>query len=222
YLFFWQASHEVEQEMDIGRKKLWQRQGASKSELKYALWDTMAGMFFSQIVAYFIMLATGATLFTHGQTNIGSAVDAAQALRPVAGDVSAVLLSIGLIGAGVLAVPILTGSAAYGVSEAFGWKFGLDRPPTAAPQFYGVIVAATLVGMAINFVGINPIDALVITSVINGMLAPPLLVLVMVVSNDRKVMGARTNGRLLNVMGWLTAAVMGAAALALIATTLIG
>ena len=222
YLFFWQASHEVEQEMDIGRKKLWQRQGASKSELKYALWDTLAGMFFSQIVAYFIMLATGATLFTHGQTNIGSAVDAAQALRPVAGDASAVLLSIGLIGAGVLAVPILTGSAAYGVSEAFGWKFGLDRPPTAAPQFYGVIVAATLVGMAINFVGINPIDALVVTSVINGMLAPPLLVLVMVVSNDRKVMGARTNGRLLNVMGWLTAAVMGVAALALIATTLIG
>jgi Mn2+/Fe2+ NRAMP family transporter len=222
YLFFWQASHEVEQEMSIGRKRLWQRQGASKTELKYALWDTLSGMFFSQIVAYFIMLATGATLFAHGQTNIGSAVDAAQALRPVAGDASAILLAIGLIGAGVLAVPILTGSAAYGLSEAFGWKFGLDRPPTAAPQFYAVIVVATLVGMAINFLGINPIDALVITSVINGMLAPPLLVLVMVVSNNRKVMGERTNGRLLNAIGWLTAGVMGVAALALIATTLLG
>jgi NRAMP (natural resistance-associated macrophage protein)-like metal ion transporter len=222
YLFFWQASQEVEQEMEIGRKRLWQRQGASKTELKYALWDTLTGMIFAEAVAYFIILATGATLFAHGQTNIGSAVEAAQALRPVAGDASAVLLAIGLIGAGVLAVPILTGSAAYGVSEAFGWKFGLDRPPTAAPQFYGVIVAATVVGVAINFLGINPIDALVISSVINGLLAPPLLVLVMIVSNDRKVMGRRTNGRLLNMLGWATTGVMAAAALALVVTTLLG
>ena len=222
YLFFWQASNEVEQEIDIGRRRLWQRQGASRTELKYALWDTLAGMVFSEVVAYFIILATGATLFANGKTNIGSAVEAAQALKPIAGDASAILLAVGLIGAGVLAVPILTGSAAYGVSEAFGWKFGLDKPPTSAPQFYGVIVVATLVGMGINFLGINPIDALVISSVINGLLAPPLLVLVMVVSNNTKVMGERTNGRLLNAVGWATTVLMALAAIALIVTSLFG
>ena len=133
--------------------------GASRFELKYALWDTIAGMVFSEIVAYFIILATGATLFVAGKTDIASATDAAQALRPLAGDASALLLAVGLIGAGVLAVPVLTGSAAYGVAEAFGWRSGLDRKLTRAPQFYVVIVAATLVGMAINFLGINPITA---------------------------------------------------------------
>ncbi|HEX8939507.1 MAG TPA: divalent metal cation transporter [Candidatus Limnocylindrales bacterium] len=222
YLFFWQASHEVEVELDMGRHRLWQRQGASKKELKYALWDTLAGMTFSEIVAYFIIFATGATLFAHGQRNISSATDAAQALRPIAGDLSAVLLAIGLIGAGTLAVPVLTGAAAYGVSEAFGWPFGLDRKPGRAPQFYAVIVIATVVGMAINFLGINPIDALVLTAVINGLLAPPLLVLVMLVSNDRRIMGRRTNGPWLNVLGWSTTILMALAAIALIVTTLLG
>ncbi len=222
YLFFWQASHEVEAEIDIGRRHLWQREGASNTELKYALWDTTTGMVFSEIVAFFIILATGATLFVHGKTNISSATDAAQALRPIAGDASAALLAVGLIGAGALAVPVLTGAAAYGVSEAFGWPFGLDRRPDRAPQFYAVIVVATIVGMLINFVGINPIQALVITAVINGLLAPPLLVLVMLVANNQKVMGAWTNGRWLNVIGWATTAVMGVAAVALVLTTVLG
>ena len=138
-------------------------------------------MAFSEVVAYFIILATAATLFTQGKTDIGSATDAAQALRPVAGDASAALLAIGLIGAGVLAIPILTGSAAYGVSELFGWKLGLNERPDRAPQFYGVIVLATVIGVGINFLGINPIDALVISAVINGLLAAPILVLVMLV-----------------------------------------
>jgi Mn2+/Fe2+ NRAMP family transporter len=129
---------------------------------------------------------------------------------------------VGLIGAGVLAVPVLTGSAAYAMSEAFGWRSGLDRKVTRAPQFYLVIVAATLVGMAINFLGINPITALVLSAVLNGLIAAPLLVLVMLVSNDRSVMGERTNGRLLNVAGWVTTAVLGVAALALIGTTIVG
>jgi Mn2+/Fe2+ NRAMP family transporter len=222
YLFFWQASHEVEAELEMGRHRLWQRQGASRSELRYALWDTLAGMTFSEIVAYFIILATGATLFVHGRTTIASATDAAQALRPIAGDLSAALLAVGLIGAGVLAVPILTGAAAYGVSEVFGWPFGLDRTPSRAPQFYAVIVVATLVGMTIDFLGIDPIQALVATAVINGLLAPALLVLVMLVSNDRKVMGERTNGRWLNTLGWLTTGLMGLAAVALIVTTIAG
>jgi NRAMP (natural resistance-associated macrophage protein)-like metal ion transporter len=221
YLFFWQASQEVEEQISIGRRRLGQRQGASRFELKYALWDTMAGMVFSEIVAYFIILTTGATLFVAGKHDVSSATDAAQALRPLAGDASALLLAVGLIGAGVLAVPVLTGSAAYGVSEAFGWRSGLDSKPTRAPQFYLVIVAATLVGMAINFLGINPITALVISAVLNGVVAAPLIVLVMLVSNDRAVMGERTNGRLLNVVGWVTAIVMGVAVLGLIATTIL-
>ncbi len=222
YLFFWQASQEVEEQISIGRRRLRQRQGASGFELKYALWDTVAGMVFSEVVAYFIILATGATLFVAGKTNITSATDAAQALRPLAGDAAAILLAIGLIGAGVLAVPVLTGSAAYGVSEAFGWKSGLDSKPGRAPQFYAVIVAATLVGMALNFLGINPITALVLSAVLNGLLAGPLLVLVMLVSNDRRVLGERTNGRLLNTIGWVTTGVMSLAAVGLVVTTIFG
>jgi NRAMP (natural resistance-associated macrophage protein)-like metal ion transporter len=222
YLFFWQASQEVEEQISIGRRHLRQRQGASRFELKYALWDTMAGMVFSEIVAYFIILTTGATLFVAGKTDIGSATDAAQALRPLAGDASAFLLAVGLIGAGVLAVPILTGSAAYGVSEAFGWRSGLDRKPAAAWQFYLVIVAATLVGMAINFLGINAITALVLSAVLNGIIAVPLVFLVMIVCNDRAAMGERTNGRLLNVIGWTTTIAMGGAAVGLILTTIFG
>jgi NRAMP (natural resistance-associated macrophage protein)-like metal ion transporter len=222
YLFFWQASQEVEEQISIGRRTLRHRQGATRFELKYALWDTIAGMVFSEIVAYFIILTTGATLFVAGKHDVTSATDAAQALRPLAGDASAFLLAIGLIGAGVLAVPVLTGSAAYGVSEAFGWRSGLDRKPAAAWQFYLVIVAATLVGIAINFLGINAIAALVLSAVLNGIIAVPLVLLVMIVCNDRAAMGDRTNGRLLNVFGWITTIVMGAAAVGLIVTTILG
>ena len=222
YLFFWQASQEVEEQISIGRRRLGQRQGASRFELRYALWDTMAGMVFSEVVAYFIILATGATLFTAGKTDIASATDAAQALRPLAGDASVLLFAIGLIGSGVLAVPVLTGSAAYGVSEAFRWRSGLDRSPGRAPGFYAVIVAATVVGVAINFLGINPITALVLSAVLNGMVAGPLIVLVLLVSNDRRAMGERTNGRLLNVVGWATAGVMILAAIGLVVTTVLG
>jgi NRAMP (natural resistance-associated macrophage protein)-like metal ion transporter len=221
YLFFWQASHEVEEQISIGRRRLWQRQGASDTELKYALWDTLAGMIFSEVVAYFIILATGATLFVAGKTTIGSATEAAAALKPLAGEAASLLLAVGLIGAGVLAVPILTGSAAYGMSETFGWTSGLDRTISRAPQFYAVIIAATLVGMAINFLGINPIRALVVTAILNGLLAPPILAMVMLVSNNRKVMGERTNGLLLNTLGWGTTLVMAAAAVALLATSFV-
>jgi Mn2+/Fe2+ NRAMP family transporter len=222
YLFFWQSSEEVEEQIAMGRRSLRQRQGASRFELKYALWDTMAGMLFAVVVAYSIILATGATLFTEGKTQISSATEAAQALRPIAGDAATFLLAAGLIGAGVLAVPVLTGSAAYSVSEAFGWRSGLERKISRAPQFYAIIVAATLVGMAINFFGINPITALVLSAVLNGLIAPPLLVLVMLVSNDRAAMGERTNGRLLNVVGWVTTIVMGVASIGLIVTTIVG
>jgi Mn2+/Fe2+ NRAMP family transporter len=122
----------------------------------------------------------------------------------------------------VLAVPVLTGSAAYGVAETFGWSSGLDSRPSRAPEFYAVIVAATAIGVAINFLGVNPITALVLSAVINGLLAAPLLVVVMLVANNRRAMGTRTNGRILNAIGWVTAAVMGVAAIALVATTILG
>ena len=202
----------------MGRVYLWQRKGASDAELKYAAMDVNTGMVFSNLVMYFIILGTAATLHVAGRTSIQSAAEAAEALRPLAGDASGILLAFGLIGAGFLAVPILTGSAAYAMSEAFGWQHGLDRNPSRAREFYGVIVVATLVGMLINFIGINPIDALFWTAVINGFVAPPLLVLIMLVSNNRRIMGDRVNGFGLNVLGWLAAAAMFAAAIALVVT----
>jgi Mn2+/Fe2+ NRAMP family transporter len=218
YLFFWQASEEVEEEVSMGRTRLWERRGATKKELRYAAMDVNVGMFFSNAVMYFIILASAATLFKNGQTEVKSAADAAQALRPLAGDAAYVLLALGLIGAGFLAVPILTGSGAYAVSEAFGWKYGLDEQPWRAKQFYGVIAVSTLVGMLINFVGINPIDALYWTAVINGLLAAPLLALIMLISNSKRVMGDRVNGLAINVLGWATTLAMFAAAVTLIVT----
>jgi len=220
YLFFWQAEQEVEEEIGMGRKRLWQRVGATDKELKYVAWDVNIGMFLSNVVMYFIILTSAATLFLSGKTHIGTAAEAAQALRPLAGNASGFLLAMGLMGSGILAVPVLTSSAAYAVSETFGWTHGLDEKLRHAQKFYLAIIAATLVGMLVNFVGINPIDALFWTAVINGMVAPPLLVVIMLISNDRKVMGERVNGRWINILGWATTLVMAAAAIALIVTSL--
>ncbi len=220
YLFFWQADQEVEEEVSMGRTRLWQRTGATKAELRYAALDVNMGMFFSNVVMYFIILATAATLFKAGKTDIKSATDAAEALRPLAGPAATLLLAIGLIGAGMLAVPILTGSAAYALSEALGWRFGLDRKPSTAKQFYAVIAVSTLAGVLINFAGINPIDALFWAAVINGLLAPPLLVLIMLVANNRAVMGERVNSVWVNALGWLTTLAMLAAAIGLVVTLL--
>jgi len=218
YLFFWQANQEVEEEISMGRRTLAQRKGATDAEMKYAAWDVNIGMLFSNVVMYFIILATAATLFKAGKTNIQSATDAAQALRPLAGEGAYFLLAVGLIGAGFLTVPILTGSSAYAVAEAFGGKYGFDKKPQRAKLFYGVIAASTLVGMLINFLGINPISALFWTAVINGFLAPPLLVVIMLIANNRKVMGDRVNGRWVNLLGWATTVIMFAAAIGLILT----
>jgi NRAMP (natural resistance-associated macrophage protein)-like metal ion transporter len=222
YLFFWQTSEEVEDELHMGRRLLRQRKGATDTELRHAGWDTSLGMVFCNLVFYFVILGTGATLFVNGKTDISSAADAALALRPLAGDAASLLFALGIIGAGFLAVPVLTGSAAYAVSEAFGWKEGLDARPARAKQFYAVIAISTLIGIEIDFLGINPVAALVGTAVINGFLAPPLLVLIMLIANNRKIMGARVNGRWLNVLGWTTTGVMSLAALLLVASWLVG
>jgi Mn2+/Fe2+ NRAMP family transporter len=218
YLFFWQADQEVEEEISMGRRTLRQRRGATAAELTYAEWDVGAGMLFSNVVMYFIMLATASTLFKAGQTNIQSATQAARALRPLAGNAASMLWAPGLIGAGALAVPILTGSAAYGVAEAMGWKYGLDERPRRAKLFYGMIVLSTVAGMLVNFIGINPMTALVWTAVINGFLAPPILVIVMLIANNTDVLGDHVNGPIANTVGWVTTAVMFAAAIGLAVT----
>jgi Mn2+/Fe2+ NRAMP family transporter len=218
YLFFWQASQEVEEEKCRGHKRLWQRRGASDAQLCYAAWDVNLGMFFSNVVMYFIILTTAATLHAAGRTNIQSATEAAEALRPLAGDGATLLLALGLVGAGFLAVPVLTTSGAYAVCEALGWRHGLDQQPGRAWKFYGVIIFSALAGMLINFAGINPVGALFWTAVINGFLAPPLLVVIMLIAGDRAIMGEHVNGWGLNLLGWATTLLMFAAAVGLILT----
>jgi NRAMP (natural resistance-associated macrophage protein)-like metal ion transporter len=218
YLFFWQASQEVEEKRALGRQRLWQRRGTTDAELKYAAWDVNAGMFFSNLVMYFIILASAATLWEEGLRDIGTAADAARALRPLAGDAAALLMALGLVGSGFLAVPILTGSASYAVCEAFRWKQGLDRKPHQAPVFYAIIVGSSLIGVLLNFAGVNPMKALFWTAVLNGFIAPPLLVVIMLIAGNRKVMGERVNGPALKLLGWATTALMFAAAVGLLLT----
>jgi NRAMP (natural resistance-associated macrophage protein)-like metal ion transporter len=218
YLFFWQASEEVEEEKSEGRRSIAKRKGATEVELKAEKWDTVTGMLFCNLVFYFVILASASTLHTSGQTNIASATEAAQALRPLAGNLATVLFAVGLIGSGLLAVPVLTGSAAFAVAETFGWRSGLDEKPRHAKKFYAVIAVSTLIGVLIDFVGIDPISALFWTAVINGLIAPPLLVVVMLVSNNKRVLGERTNGLTANVVGWLATAIMFAAAIGMLLT----
>ena len=218
YLFFWQTTQEVEEEIHHGHRDPSSRRGATPRELRAAMIDTDVGMLLAVVVMYFAMLATAATLHAAGQTAVTSAADAAQALRPLAGDAAGILLAVGLIGTGVLAVPILTGSAAYAVAETFVWQEGLDERPATAPGFYAVTAAATLVGLGINFVGIDPITALYWAAVLNGVLAPPLLVLILLAANNPAVMGEQRNGWRLNLLGGIAAAVMAAAAIGLVAS----
>jgi Mn2+/Fe2+ NRAMP family transporter len=215
YLFFWQASQEVE---ELPEKD----QPASATSVKYAGFDVMAGMFLSNAVMYFIILATAATLFQAGQHDVSSATDAAKALEPIAGSASKLLLAFGLIGGGLLAIPVLTGSSAFALAEIFGWERGLDKKPHEAKGFYAVIIAASLVGVLVNFAGINPIRALFFTAIINGLLAPPLLILIMLVSDNPAVMKERANGPALRIAGWITAGVMTLAALAFVAVSITG
>jgi NRAMP (natural resistance-associated macrophage protein)-like metal ion transporter len=217
YLFFWQASHESEEKASASRgHKWWRRRGASETELEYAFWDVNLGMFLSNVVMFFIILATAATLNRAGRTEIATATEAAEALRPLAGNAAFVLMALGLIGAGVLAIPILTGSGAYAVAEAFGWRCSLDDRPGRAPEFYIVMAASTATAVALDLLGINPFKALFWTAVINGFVAPPLMVVIMLISNDRAIMGPRVNGQPLNALGCAATAVMFAAAAALV------
>jgi NRAMP (natural resistance-associated macrophage protein)-like metal ion transporter len=218
YLFFWQASQEVEEELSMGRTTLAQREGATDRELKWAEIDVDAGMIFATVVFYFVILASAATLHATGKTNIQTATEAAAALRPLSYGLATTLFALGLIGSGLLAVPILTGASAYAMCEAFKWRSGLNEKFHGARKFYLVIAVSTLIGVLINFLKIPPVTALFWTAVINGVLAPPLIVVIMLVSNSKKVMGKRTNGKLTNVLGWGTAVIMTAAAIGMFVT----
>lgn len=218
YLFFWQASQEVEEELRMGRSTLAEREGATDREIKIAEIDVDIGMFFASLVFYFVILASAATLHAAGKTDIQTATQAAEALRPLSGNGATILFALGLIGCGFLAVPVLTGSSAYAIGEACGWNCGLNEKLRTAPRFYAVIIVSTFVGMLINYLNVAPVTALFWTAVINGVLAPPLLVMIMLVSNNQKVMGKRVNGRLTNFIGWSTAALMSAAALGMFVT----
>jgi len=218
YLFFWQADQEVEEEISFGRTTLEQRRGASEAEIKFAKWDVRIGMLLSNLVMYFVILGTAATLFTSGHKNIQSAAEAAQALKPLAGGAASLLFAIGLIGSGFLAVPVLTACNGYAVTQAFRRQHGLNKKVRNAKVFYGVIGGSTIVGVAINFLGINPIRALFIAAVINGFLAPPLLVAILLVANNRQIMKDKVNSRWSNILGATTIVVMFVAALALVLT----
>jgi len=220
YLFFWQASHEVEEEKAQGRTSVAQRRGATDHELADARLDVLTGMFFSNLVMFFIILATGATLHAAGQTQIEDARQAAEALRPLAGDGAYLLFALGLIGTGLLAVPILAGSASFAIAEVFAWRAGLDLTPRRGRRFYLIFGGAVVAGMALNLAGANPIRMLFLSAVLNGLLAPPLLLLVMLVGSNRSIMGTHTNGPWLNLLGWLATIVMFLAAIAFFATSL--
>jgi NRAMP (natural resistance-associated macrophage protein)-like metal ion transporter len=218
YLFFWQADEEVEEEARVGRVRLARRYGATDAEIRREKFDTVVGMLLCNVVFYFVILAAASTLHTSGQTNISSATEAAQALEPLAGRLATVLFAVGLIGAGLLAVPVLAGSAAYAVAETLGWPASLDAKPRKAAKFYGVIAASTLAGVGVNFLGVDPISALYWAAVINGVVAPPLLVIVIIVANNKKVKKEHTNGVFTNIVGGLAAALMFAAAIAMFVT----
>ena len=215
YLFFWQAAEEVEEERAMGRVTVAQRKGATDKELRSSRNDILTGMFFSNFVMFFIILTTAATLHSHGITHISSARDAAEALRPLAGKGAYLLFTLGLMGTGMLGVPVLAGSSAYAISEAMAWKASLEAKPRLAPQFYSVVALAMLVGLALDYLGVDAVKMLFWSAVANGVLAPPLIVLVVLLTSDPGVMGERVNPRWLRWMGWVAAVVMSGAAVAM-------
>lgn len=218
YLFFWQASQEVEDDRAHGKITVEQREGATLAELRIARTDVLTGMFFSNLVMYFIILTTAATLHTHGHTNIETAKQAAEALRPIAGNGAYLLFTLGLIGTGMLAVPVLAGSTAYAVAEAKGWRGTLEDKPRLSQKFYAVIAFSMVLGLAIDFIGFTAVKMLFYSAVLNGLLAPPLIVLVVLLTSNPKVMGKCVSSRPLRYLGWATAVIMAAAGVGMFVT----
>lgn len=217
YLFFWQTSEEAEE--DIAKNKIKEiGEGTptiQKKEISLMRKDVAVGMGFSQAIMWFIIITTAGTLHVHGLTDVSTADEAAQALEPLvktfphAGELSKSIFALGIIGTGLLAIPVLAGSSAYALSEEFGWKEGLSKKFKQAKGFYLIIAASTIVGLWVNFAGIDPIKALIYAAVINGIIAVPLLVAIMKIGNDTKILGTRTNSKISNIAGWVTVGIMG-------------
>jgi NRAMP (natural resistance-associated macrophage protein)-like metal ion transporter len=215
YLFFWQAAQNAEQEEERDKKIEGRPRRALRRELRVSHRDVAFGMFVSNLIMFFIILTAGATLHRAGQTNIDTAEQAAAALRPLAGNLAFLLFTLGLVGTGMLAVPVLAGSAAYALAEAGAWNSGMSEKVHDARTFYGVIAIAMLIGMALNFAHLNAVRLLFWTAVINGLLAPPLIVILLFVCNNPRVMGDHRNGWKLNLLGGLAALLMTFAGVAL-------
>lgn len=206
YLFFWQTSQEIEEKAQGGRYS--SKHASVRHEVKEMRRDVISGITLSNVVAFFIMAASAATLYKAGITNITTAADAAIALRPFAGDFSFQLFAAGIIGTGMLTVPILAGSAAYALSETFNWKFGLNQKLKNATHFYGIIILSMILGAAINFLNIPVFTALIWTAVINGLVAPIVVALITIISSKEEVMGRVKNGLWTKAFGWTTVGVM--------------
>jgi NRAMP (natural resistance-associated macrophage protein)-like metal ion transporter len=213
YLFFWQASEEVEEMLEAPvDKPLLKDSVKAGKELRRIRWDTWSGMFYSDITAFFIILATGVTLHAAGVTDINTAAQAASALKPLAGNFAFLLFALGILGVGLIGVPVLAGSAAYALCEAMDWKWGLERKATDARGFYGVIAFSVLAALVIQYSPISPMKALFWSAVINGVVAVPLMVLIIVLVSRKAVMGEYTSGWVIRTLGWIATAVMVAAA----------
>jgi len=217
YLFFWQTSQEVEEEIEAGKTTLAERRASTPPEaIKRMRVDVWSGMLISNVVMFFIIAACGGILFPHGITEITSAAQAAEALRPFAGNATYFLFAIGIIGTGLLAIPVLAGSSSYAIAESLRWKSGLHRNLRQAYAFYGVIILSMIVGLALNFVGIDPIKALIYSAVGNGVVAPLILFFIVRLSSDKKVMGHWANKPFTTAIGWFTTVIMAVAGIAAI------
>lgn len=218
YLFFWQANQEVEEAIDDNRLEAMGRgrPQMNGSHVRQGKLDTAIGMTLSNTIAFFIIATTASTLGHNGVRSIETAAQAAEALRPLAGPLTSALFAIGIMGTGLLAVPVLAGSASYAVAEAAGWKAGLYKTIDQAHGFYGVITLATLLGLIVNFTGIPPFKMLYYTAVLNGLAAPPLMIFILLVANNRSVMGRYCNGRLGNIFGIAITAIMSICSIALL------
>lgn len=208
YLFFWETSQEVEEKISEGKMTISERQQVEKKEVRKMQVDVWTGMFFSNLVMFFIMAVCAATLFKNGITNIETAADAAAALKPLAGQYAYLLFTLGIVGTGLLGIPILAGSASYAVSESFGWKEGLYLRFRQGFYFYGVIIFSMLIGLLLNFVGINPMKALIYAAIANGLVAPIILVLIMLIANNRKIMNSHHNSGWAKFFGYLATILM--------------
>ncbi len=216
YLFFWQTSQEIEEEIEAGKRTIKARRETNPAEIKKMKVDIWAGMFLSNLVMFFIIAVCANTLFINGITTINTAADAALALRPLAGQWATLLFAIGIIGTGLLAIPVLAGSVSYAISESFGWKEGLYRKYKSAQAFYGVIGISIIIGILLNFVGIDPIKALIYSAIANGIAAPIILVFIVKISSSKKIMGEYKNSTITKTLGWIATVLMGVTAIAAI------